>query len=79
MPPALAAHCLPAAVSTEPCPAPSSTALVAAPAEPEPADDPYADILNFIDAQAVICDVPDVTTRLGLTVPLDEIKVHCNN
>ena len=34
------------------------------------------DILDFIDAQAIICDVLDITSRIVLTIPLDEIEVH---
>ncbi len=34
------------------------------------------DILDFIDAQAVLCDVLGITSRIDLTIPLDEIEVH---
>ncbi len=34
------------------------------------------DILDFIDAQAVLCDVLGITSRIDLTIPLDGIEVH---
>jgi len=34
------------------------------------------DVLNFIDAQAVIFDVLRITSRIVLAIPLDEIEVQ---
>jgi len=34
------------------------------------------DVLNFIDAQAVVFDLLRITSRIVLATPLDEIKVH---
>ena len=34
------------------------------------------DILDFIGAQAIVCDVLGITSRIVLTIPLDEIEVH---
>ncbi len=34
------------------------------------------DILDFIDAQVVVCDVLANTSRIVLTIPLDEIEIN---
>ena len=34
------------------------------------------DVLDFIDTEAVVGDVPHIAPRLVLGVPLDEIEVH---
>jgi hypothetical protein len=34
------------------------------------------DVLNFIDAQAVVCNVLRITSRIVFAISLDEIEVH---